>query len=250
MPPVTAVIITHNEASNIERCLSSLSDVVDELLVVDSGSTDNTVEIATRCGARVINKEWLGFGPQKQFGVDAAKNDWVICLDADEWLSPELAESIRKIGEDPTLSAYILPRRNRFLGHWLRHGEGYPDYTLRFFDRRKARWRNDPVHESVEAEGPVKKLRGDLMHDSAPDLKNYLSKQNRYTSLQAEQMRASGKQFSLMRMVFSPLVRFVKFYVLRAGFLDGIPGLVHICIGCWNTSMKQAKLYALLRQEK
>jgi len=247
--PLSVAIITRNAASQLEGCLASVA-FAEEVVVVDSGSTDGTVELAARRGARVIPKEWLGFGPQKQFAVDAAKHDWVLCLDADEALSPELREAIVAELKAPRGFVYAMARRNRFLGRWLRHGEGYPDWSVRLFHRRHARWGNETVHEKVSTQLPVLRLRGDLLHDSAESLEKYLDKQNRYTSLQAESMRAAGRRASVLQLVLSPLLRFIKFYVLQLGFLDGIPGLVHITIGCMNSFNKYAKLKALERIPK
>lgn len=249
MVPISAVIITRNEAGNISRCIESVVRIADEVLVVDSGSTDNTVSIAEKSGARVLHQEWLGYGKQKQFAVDQASYEWVLCLDADEWLSDELRAQLLEEKQNPSHKSCKIPRRNRFLGRWLKHGEGYPDYSLRFFDRRVARWNNHPVHESVESNEAVKFLKGDLLHDSAVDLKNYLNKQNDYTSLQAKVMFENGNSFSIWKMCFSPVLRFLKFYFFRLGFLDGIPGLIHISIGCWNSGVKHAKLFALIRQK-
>ena len=217
---------------------------------MDSGSTDGTVELAARRGARVIRKEWLGFGAQKQFAVEAARNDWVLCVDADERISEELREQIVAELRAPRAFVYALPRRNRFLGRWLKHGEGYPDWSVRLFHRKHARWGDEVVHEKVATRLPVLRLRGDLLHDSAEDLEKYLDKQNRYTSLQAESLRAAGRRASVWQLIFSPLLRFVKFYVVRLGFLDGVPGLVHVAIGCMNSFNKYAKLRALERASK
>jgi len=247
--PLSVAIITRNAASQLESCLASVT-FAEEVVVVDSGSTDGTVELATRRGARVIAKEWLGFGPQKQFAVESASHDWVLCLDADESLSEELRESI--IGElkSPRGLVYAMPRRNRFLGRWLRHGEGYPDWSVRLFHRKHAHWGSESVHEKVASALPVLRLRGDLLHDSAETLEKYLDKQNRYTSLQAESLRAAGRRANVLQLVLSPSLRFIKFYLLRLGFLDGVPGLVHIAIGCMNTFNKYAKLKALERTSR
>ena len=244
--PLSAVIITKNAATQIGACLASLA-FADEVLVVDSGSTDGTAEIARAAGARVLQAEWLGFGRQKQFAVTHAAHDWVLCLDADERVSDALRASIVSELSAPRATAYDMARCNRFMGHWLRHGEGYPDWSLRLFDRRHARWSDDPVHEKVLANARPARLSGDLLHDSAETLDRYLDKQNRYTTLQAEAMRAAGKHASLVRLVLSPLARFIKFYVIRLGFLDGQAGLVHIAIGCINSFNKYAKLLALQR---
>lgn len=245
--PVSLTIITLNAASQLEACIAS-APFVDEVLVVDSGSSDGTAELAVRLGARVVHKEWIGYGPQKQFAVDAAKHDWVLCLDADERLSPELRGSIEAMLQTPASAAYRFARCNRFLGRFLRHGEGYPDWSLRLFDRRQARWSDDPVHEKVVTSVPPLTLAGDLVHDSAETLRGYLTKQNRYTSLAAEAAFAAGKRAGFAKLVFSPLLRFIKFYLLRQGFRDGLPGLIHIVIGCSNSFMKYAKLLELERE--
>jgi glycosyltransferase involved in cell wall biosynthesis len=247
--PLSVAIITRNAAPQLESCLASVA-FAEEIVVVDSGSTDGTVELAARRGARVIRKEWLGFGAQKQFAVEAASNDWVLCVDADERISEELREQIVAELRAPRAFVYALPRRNRFLGRWLKHGEGYPDWNVRLFHRKHARWGDEVVHEKVATRLPVLRLRGDLLHDSAEDLEKYLDKQNRYTSLQAESLRAAGRRASVWQLVFSPLLRFVKFYVVRLGFLDGVPGLVHVAIGCMNSFNKYAKLRALERASK
>jgi glycosyltransferase involved in cell wall biosynthesis len=243
---LSAVIITQNAASQLGACLDSVA-FADEILVVDSGSGDGTRELARARGARVLEHAWLGFGPQKQFAVEAAAHDWVLCIDADERVSPALREAIVRELTAPRGRVYAVARCNRFLGRWLRHGEGYPDWSLRLFHRGHARWSDDPVHEKVLTREAPQRLAGDLMHDSAETLEKYLDKQNRYTSLQAEMLRAAGRRATLAHIALSPVLRFVKFYVLRLGFLDGAPGLVHIAIGCMNSFTKYAKLLALER---
>ena len=242
--PLSVVLITKDAATQLDACLASAA-FADEIIIVDSGSRDATIEIARRHGARVIGRDWAGYGPQKQFAVESASHDWVLCLDADERLSPELKAGITREMASPRADAYAIPRCNRFLGRWLRHGEGYPDWSVRLFDRRKARWSSDPVHEKVVCSTQPARLKGDLMHESAESLARYLEKQNRYTSLQAERMQAAGRKASVLRMVLSPAARFFKFYVLRLGFLDGVPGLAHIAIGCMNSFNKYAKLIEL-----
>ena len=243
MPPLSAVIITKNEAASIAECLGSVAGLCDEIVVLDSGSTDNTCAICERLGARVIRTDWPGFGEQKRRAVLAARNDWVLALDADERVSPELAESIRSALANPTFSAYRFARRNRFMGRYLRHGEGYPDLSLRLFDRRFAQWSADAVHEKVCSTVPVGYLAGDLLHDSAETLAVYLEKQNRYTTLAANAALDVGHRVSAARVLVSPVLRFFKFYLIRRGFLDGLPGLVHILIGCFNSFSKYAKIY-------
>ena len=246
--PLSAVLITHNAEAVLPTCLQSLA-FANEIVIVDSGSTDATLDIARRFNAKVVQQDWLGFGKQKQFAVAQSSHDWVLCVDADERVSDTLRANILKELEAPRFQAYEFPRCNRFLGRWLRHGEGYPDFSLRLFGRRHAHWSDDPIHEKVVTAGPVGRLDGDLLHESERGLANYLAKQNRYTTLQAEALHARGQQASLAKLLLSPLLRFIKFYFFRLGFLDGIPGLRHILIGCRNSFTKYAKLRALNRQD-
>lgn len=247
--PLSAVVITRNAASQLPVCLAALA-FCDEIVVVDSGSDDDTLAIARRHGARVVEQGWLGFGPQKQFAIGQAGNDWVLCIDADERVSDDLRASIVAELAAPRFHAYRFPRCNRFMGRYLRHGEGYPDWSLRLFDRRQARWSDDAVHEKVLTEAAVGELRGDLLHDSAETLAHYLAKQDRYTTLAAEDALAAGRRATLWRLLLSPLVRFVKFYIVRLGFLDGLPGLVHILVGCRNSYMKYEKMRTILKERK
>jgi glycosyltransferase involved in cell wall biosynthesis len=246
---LSAVLITRNAAAVLEPCLENLA-FADDIVVVDSASTDGTQEIAQRYRARVVQKEWLGFGRQKQFAVEQARNDWVLCLDADERVSSELAASIQAALAAPVSPVYRMPRRNRFLGRWLSHGEGYPDWSPRLFNRMNARWSDDLVHEKVLFAVTPGMLQGDLLHDSSDDLATYLDRQNRYTTLAARQAFEQGRSAGFVHLLASPVVRFFKFYVLRLGFLDGVPGLLHISIGCINSYMKYAKLIELRKTEE
>jgi glycosyltransferase involved in cell wall biosynthesis len=246
---LSAIVIAKNEEAAIGACLDALA-WCQEIVLVDSGSEDRTREIAAKRGARVIEHEWEGYGRQKNFAVSQAANDWVLCIDADEIVGPELRASIQATLTRPALRAYEMARCNRFMGSWLRHGEGYPDWKLRLFDRRAARWSDDPVHEKVVTSEQVGRLKGDLLHDSAETLHSYLEKQNRYTTLQAQVLYRSGKRASAAKLVLSPLFRFLKFYLLRRGFMDGVPGLVHVWIGCFNSFSRTAKLAALWRESR
>jgi glycosyltransferase involved in cell wall biosynthesis len=245
----TATIITHNEARHIVACIRSV-DWFAEVLVVDSGSSDETVALARAAGARVIENPWPGFGLQKQYAIDHASHDWVFSIDADERVSETLKEAMQTLlVVEPGQSAFRINRCNHFMGRALRHGEGYPDWCLRLFNRTQARWSDDVVHEKVLFDGQVGKLQGDLDHYSQESVAAYLDKQNRYTTLQAEGLYARGIDASLVKLTLSPLVRFVKFYLVRLGFLDGMPGLVHIAIGCFNSFIKYAKLRDLHLRE-
>jgi glycosyltransferase involved in cell wall biosynthesis len=247
--PLTVAVIAYNAEAQIGSCLASAAFAA-EVLVVDSGSTDDTRGIAARHGARVETKEWLGFGRQKQHAVALARNDWVLCLDADERVSEELARAIRAEMLRPRYSAYRLARRNRFLGRWLAHGEGYPDWSLRLFHRAHAGWSNDEVHEAVLTTAEVGRLDGDLKHDSAEDIATYMTKQNRYTSLHAQVLYDQGVRAGYWRLAASPVARFIKFYFLRRGFLDGGAGFAHIVIGCHTSFQKYVKLIELERSAR
>jgi len=244
--PLSVAIITLNAAKQLPACLASVA-FADDIVVLDSGSSDGTQSLAAGLGARVVEGDWPGYGAQKHKAVGLARHDWVLCLDADERVSAPLRQAIEAAltGPMPSHLAWRMARSNRFMGRFLRHGEGYPDWSLRLFHRAHARWSDDPVHEKVLTDAAVGTLAGDLLHESAESLDAYLAKQNRYTSLQAEQLAAAGRSAGWAQIALSPLARFVKFYLLRRGFLDGVPGLVHIAIGCFNSMMKYAKLRAL-----
>jgi glycosyltransferase involved in cell wall biosynthesis len=244
--PLSLIVITRDAAHELAECLAS-APFAAETVVVDSGSRDDTVAVARRMGARVIEHAWQGYGPQKNFAVSQAHHDWVLCIDADERITPELASSMRAAFAPgpPSIAGFTIARRNRFLGRWLAHGEGYPDWNIRLFDRRRARWSDDPVHEKVAADGPVERLAGDLLHFSSESIEGYIAKQNRYSTLQAEAMHAAGEHASGLRMALSPAARFFRFYVMKLGFLDGAAGFAHIAIGAYASFMKYAKLRAL-----
>ena len=174
---LSAVLIAHDAAAQLPDCLASLA-FADEIVLVDSGSQDGTPELAERLGARVVRHAWLGFGPQKQLAVAAARHDWVLAIDADERVTPALAAAIEAVLRAPTHPAWQMARANFFMGRYLRHGEGYPDWSLRLFDRRVARWSDDAVHEKVLTDAPVGRLPRDaaLLHHSADSLATYLDK--------------------------------------------------------------------------
>jgi glycosyltransferase involved in cell wall biosynthesis len=212
-------------------------------------SDDGTAELARKHGARVVQKEWQGYGPLRQFAVEQARHDWVLCVDADERVSPELAQSIQRALAAPVAPVYRMARRHRFLGRWLSHGEGYPDWTPRLFNRLNGRWSDDLVHEKLLYAVTPGTLKGDLLHEPPENLPAYLERQNHFTTLAARQAYEQGRAAGLAHLVMSPAVRFVKSYFFRLGFLDGVPGLLHISIGCMNSYMKYAKLLELHKAE-
>ncbi|GAB4063311.1 glycosyltransferase family 2 protein [Uliginosibacterium sediminicola] len=245
--PLSAVLITLDCAHSLGATLESLA-FCNEIIVVDSGSEDGTQALAASFGARVISEPWRGFGPQKQFAIDQARHDWVLCVDSDEIVTPQLRDNMLKALRQPDYKAYEFPRCNRFLGRYLRHGEGYPDRSLRLFNRQHARWSDDVVHEKVITLDVVGQLEGDLLHHSEESIESYMAKQNRYTTLAAEALYAEGTDLSLTKLFLSPMFRFIKFYFLRGGWQDGLPGLIHILIGCFNSFAKYAKLFEFVRR--
>ena len=255
-PRLSVIVITRNEAQRLPRCLASV-DWADEIIVVDSGSEDDTVALARAGGARVIETaDWPGFGPQKSRALAAATGDWVLSLDADEWLSPELAQEIRQVLAAAPLDAdgtgavlgYELPRLSSFCGQWMRHSGWYPDRVLRLFRRGHGRFSEDRVHERVLLEGRQGRLRGTLLHESIPDLSSAIDKMNRYSSGRAEDLRARGRRGGLGRALAHGLWTFLRTYVLRRGFLDGSLGLVLAIHNAETTFYRYLKLELLGRQ--
>ncbi len=226
MPPISATIITLNEAANIARAIRSLS-CAEEILVVDSGSTDRTREIAASLGARVIVHPWEGFAAQKNFAVDQARFDWVLSLDADEELNEEAQTSIQRWkASEPRASGYQLARRAQYLGRWILHSGWYPDYKLRLFDRRKGRWLGAYVHEAVVVTGPVETLPGEILHYTCDSLAQHRERIEFYTDLAAKEMLERGEQAGWLSRLLVPAWTFLRTYFLRLGILDGIPGFL------------------------
>lgn len=250
---LSVVVITKNAEKDIDKCLSSVAWIKNKI-IVDSGSDDHTCDIAREHDALVIHKDWMGFGPQKRFAVEQSPTDWVLCLDADEFLSDELVQNIKmlfKDGDSLSYDAYRIPRSNKFLGRFLRHGEGYPDWSLRLFNKQKANWSLDLVHEKVQAVDRTMRvgvLKGDLLHNSAESITQYIEKQNRYTDIQAQEIFQQGKTVSIRHLLLNPAVRFIKYFFVKLGCLDGIAGFIHITIGCIFVYLKYAKVMAYQRK--
>jgi glycosyltransferase involved in cell wall biosynthesis len=252
--PVTATIITFNEAANIQAALESLS-WADEIIVVDSESTDNTAAIARQFTGKVIVRPWPGYVAQKNFAAEQATHDWIFSLDADERVTPELAAEVkaaldhsrRDVGESnrPRAAGYRVPRVTFHLGRWMRSTDWYPDYQLRLYDRRRARWAGKYVHESVKADGPVEYLRSELQHFAYRDLAHHLETMDRYTTLAAKQMFEEGRRAGFLHLMVHPPAAFFRNYVLRGGFRDGKAGLIVSAMNARYVRLKFAKLWEL-----
>jgi glycosyltransferase involved in cell wall biosynthesis len=238
---ISATIVTLNEERNIARAIQSLA-CADEILIVDSGSTDRTREIAAGLGARVIEEPWRGYAAQKNFAACCATHDWILSLDADEQLTPELASEIVALTQNPApRDGYSFPRLAQYLGRWIRHSGWYPDRKIRLYDRRKGKWVGEYVHESVRVESPVGELRGNLLHYTCASLSEHLRTLDRYTTLAAQEVAARGKPVSLIRLTMDPAWTFFRTYFIQRGFLDGRQGLLIACMAGLYTFLKYAK---------
>ena len=240
---LSVIIITHNEAENIRDCLRSVA-FADERIVLDSGSTDNTVELACAEGARVeSNPDWPGFGPQKNRALEMATGDWVLSLDADERVPPELAEEIiSALNADTQVCAYEIPRLSSFCGKFIRYSGWWPDMVLRLFKRDRARFTDVAVHERVICDGPMARLSTPLLHYTYPDLASAISKMNRYSSDAAEMMYAKGRRSGLGSALIHSTWTFLRIYFMRRGFLDGGHGLVLAILAAMGSFTRYAKL--------
>jgi glycosyltransferase involved in cell wall biosynthesis len=243
---VSVTVITKNEEMAITRCLQSVL-WADEIVVLDSGSTDRTVEIAREMGAKVtVKQDWPGFGPQKNRALELATGDWILSLDADEWLTPELAEEIRStITGKPDFDAYRLPRSSSFCGRFMRHSGWWPDYVVRVFRHGAARFSDDIVHERTLVDGAVGTLRNPLMHETYVDLDDMQEKFNRYSSLGAQTLHVRGARGSLGKAILHGLAAFVRTYLLRRGFLDGREGFMLAVANAEVAYYKYVKLLLL-----
>jgi glycosyltransferase involved in cell wall biosynthesis len=247
--PLSLVVITLNEEAHLERCLRSVP-FADEIIVVDSFSTDRTLEVARLCGARVVQEKWRGYGPQKAFATAQAKNDWVLSLDADEALSPELAQEIQDkfLALDPE-TGYRLPRLSFHLGRWIRHGGWYPDFQLRLFNKTKAQWDTAALHEKVEV-ARVATLKNNLLHWVFEDISDQVRTNDRYSSLGAVQLHEKGKKFSLFKMITKPFSKFVETYLWKRGFLDGLPGFIISVGAAYSVFLRWGKMWEIERKGK
>jgi glycosyltransferase involved in cell wall biosynthesis len=249
MGTLSVVTIAFNEEHNIVDCLDSVR-WADELIVVDSGSVDLTVDRAKQFRAKVMQMEWRGYGATKNEALQHATGDWVLWLDADERVTPELAKEIQQIVRENTgeFAGYTVARRAFFLGKWIKHCGWYPSRVTRLFRRTLGKFSETKVHEQLVLEGRSGQLHHDLLHYTDPDLHHYFQKFNRYTSLAAEDLRAAGKNFSPLDLVVRPPFVFFKMFILRLGFLDGIHGFILSVASMSYVFVKYAKLWELKKK--
>lgn len=246
MPRLSVVIIARNEAANIGACLDSVT-FADETIVVDTHSSDATAEIARAKGARVVSRDFDGFGPQKNFALSLAQGDWVLSVDADERVSAELAAAIERTIEAPDADGYELSRLSSFCGREMRHSGWFPDYVLRLFRRGKARFTDDLVHERVVCDGRVARLDGLLLHAPVLRLEDALSRMDRYSTSGAAMLAERGKKVTFMSGIGRGLWTFFRTYVLRAGFLDGREGFLLAVANAEGTYYRYMKAWLAQR---
>ena len=248
VPQLSVILITFNEAHNLAECLSSLQGLADEIVIVDNGSRDGTLDIAAQFGARVVRTDdWPGFGPQKNRALDAATGEWVLSIDADERVTPELADEIRAVIAGNAAAAYEIPRLSWYCGRFMRHSGWYPDPVLRLFQRGRARFSDDLVHERLLPQDAVRRLQNHLLHYSFMNFSQVLEKVDRYSTASAQQMFARGRRATLLGAVVRGLWAFVRTYVLRRGFLDGPQGFALAVSNAQGTYYRYLKLWLLGR---
>lgn len=244
--PLSLVVITLNEERNIERCVRSVP-FASEILIIDSGSQDQTLKIAEKLSAKVLQRAWSGYGPQKKFGTEQAQFDWVLSLDADEVLSPELAEELLQAWTDlDPRTGYEMPRKSFHLGRWIEFGGWFPDYQLRLYNRKFSNWPDSRIHERVQAEH-VKRFRSPILHYVFRDLAHQVETNNKYSTLLAEKDIQQGKRFSIFKLIFKPWVKFLENYFWKLGFRDGLPGFLVAVSAAYSVFLRWAKIWESTR---
>ena len=249
---ISAVIITKNEERNILRCLNSVQDVVDEIIVVDSGSTDSTADICEQFGVKCVQQEWLGYSEQKNFANSLASNDWILSIDADEELSDELKHSVLKYKSkhvSPDL-VFSMNRLTSFCGHWIRHCGWYPDRKILIWNRKVGKWQGE-IHETLEFSSDVqeKPLKGDLLHSSFDSAYEYEEQQYKFAKMRGEYYFKKGKKFASFHILVSPVFSFIQHYIFQLGFLDGADGWYICRVTAKATKLKYRTLKELKRKK-
>jgi glycosyltransferase involved in cell wall biosynthesis len=258
---ISTIIITLNEEKRIRECLKSVK-WTDEIIVIDAKSSDNTVSICKEYTDKVFIREWLGYSNQKNFGIEKAENDWILSIDADERITPELKDEIIEKVAVPIFDGYYFPRKSFFLGKWIKHSGWYPDCQLRLFKKDKGKFNKRDVHEGVElTSNNIGYLKNDLLHYPYGDLKHYFEKFNEYTTLSSNALDKrgnnvffhsivkKGRNFHWYNLIIDPILFFIKSYFLRLGFLDGIQGFIVCMISAFNTLVKYAKLWEIQKHK-
>jgi glycosyltransferase involved in cell wall biosynthesis len=240
---ISAVIITYNEEKRLEPALKSLKGLVSEIVVVDSFSSDDTVKLAKKYGDKVFKRKWTDFADQKNYANSRTSFPWILSLDADERISPELREEILEFKSDePDCSGFSMPRQVFYLGKWIRHSGWYPDRKIRLFQKDKARWEGKYIHESLVIEGKIQKLKGSIHHFTYRNISEHLDRINTFSDLGAQKLYAKGKKCRLYHLILLPFSRFMKSFFWRAGILDGFAGFVISLLHGYAIFLRYAKL--------
>jgi glycosyltransferase involved in cell wall biosynthesis len=252
MPKLSIVVITFNEEKNLSRCLQSVKNVADEIVVLDSYSTDATITIAESFGAKIFSQSFLGYVPQKNAAIGKAGFDWVLSLDADEALSPKLEQSILAVKNNPLLNAYRLSRFTNYCGKWIKHCGWYPDKKVRFFNKTKGEWKGEDPHDYWALHDPnerVGNLEGDLLHYSYYTLSDHIKQIEKFTEISARLAVAKGKDCSVLKIWLGPKWKFFSDYIIRLGFLDGYPGYLVCKYSAWASFAKYSKIRQYTREK-
>lgn len=240
---ISAVIITHNEEKRLESALKSLTGVTSEIIIVDAFSSDETLKIAKRYTGKVYQRKWTNFSDQKNFANSKVSFPWILSLDADERLSPELRQEIIALKQgEPECPGFSMPRQVFYLGKWIRHSGWYPDWKIRLFRKDKARWEGDYVHEKLEIEGKVERLKASIHHFTYRNIQDHLDRINSFSDLGAKKLYAKKKRCRWYHLAFLPFFRFAKSFFLKGGFLDGFPGFVIAMLNGYSIFIRYAKL--------
>ncbi|MDR2426605.1 MAG: glycosyltransferase family 2 protein [Endomicrobium sp.] len=247
MRKVSAYILTKNSERHIKECIESVK-LADEIVIVDSFSDDATVEIAKELGCKMVQHKLEGFGAQRNFALEQCSYEWVICLDSDERISVQLKSEIEKeLQNSPQGVIFVAPRKSKFINRWIMHSGWYPDYRHPvLFNKNEVRYKNQLVHEGIDYKGKINYFKGDILHYPYDDIKQFIAKSDYYTDLRAKEMFNMGKKFSILNLIFNPCAMFLKMYVFKRGFLDGLVGFIlALLYSCFYTLMKYIKLWEL-----
>lgn len=247
---ISVTIITLNEEKNLSRCIQSVEGLADEIIVVDSGSKDQTCQIASSLGAQVVRRSWTNYSDQKNFAASKASNNWILSLDADECLSSDLRRELLKLKNmSPLAAAYEFPRKACYLGRWICHSGWYPDYKVRLYSYNKGRWVGNFVHESLSCNGPITRLKGNLLHYTCNSISDHVHGVDRYTTLAAQDLSEQRIKSSFIQIVCEPFISFWGTYILKFGFLDGSHGFLIAAFSAYYTFLKYSKLWDICRKK-
>ncbi len=248
---LSVVIITLNEEDRLRDALESCREVADEIVVVDSFSTDRTLEIASQYRCQIFKKKFTDYGSQKNFALDKAQHEWILNLDADERISDLLNEEIKKLKQqtDITADGFLINRKTHYLGRWIKHSGWYPDRKLRLFKKDKSRWQGR-VHERLELKGKIRRLDGDILHFTYRDMNDHIKRINRYSAMQAQDIVKRKTKQLYLRAIVLPPVTFLRFFLWKTGILDGFPGFIIALISSWGTALKYLKAIEIKKQKK